>query len=80
MRIPPALCAVDGQASVAPTTNYGPPIIAALSGTVADASTNGGDTVVVQGTYFSTQVSLRCSASRPLIGTLASSITACRTS
>lgn len=47
---------IGGQASVAPTTNYGPPAISSLGGVVGNASTNGGDAVVLHGTFLSTQV------------------------
>jgi hypothetical protein len=47
---------VDGQLSVSPSTNYGPPIISTLSGAGAqDASTNGNSAVVIGGSYFATQ-------------------------
>jgi hypothetical protein len=46
---------IDGQRSVAPSTSYGPPVISAFSGVSTDASTNGGDVVVILGSYMSTQ-------------------------
>jgi hypothetical protein len=46
---------IGGQRSVAPSTNYGPPIISGFAGKVADASTNGGDSVTILGSYFSVQ-------------------------
>jgi VCBS repeat-containing protein len=46
---------VDGQESSTPTTDYGVPVILSVSGPGAvDASTDGGDVVVLTGTYFAT--------------------------
>lgn len=47
---------IDGQRSVSPSTNYGPPIISGFGGAAANASTNGGEVILINGTYFSTQV------------------------
>ncbi|KAA0162016.1 hypothetical protein FNF27_08106 [Cafeteria roenbergensis] len=45
---------VDEQASVSPTTDYHPPEITGFAGpAAADASTNGGQEIVIQGNYFS---------------------------
>ena len=47
---------VDGQRSIAPTTAYLAPVITSFSGAGAvNASTDGGDLVVITGQYFSTQ-------------------------
>ncbi|MDO8933370.1 MAG: cadherin domain-containing protein, partial [Rhodocyclaceae bacterium] len=47
---------IDGQRSVSPTTAYAPPIILGFSGAgSSDASTEGGQTVVISGQYFSVQ-------------------------
>jgi hypothetical protein len=45
---------IGGQESVAATTAYAPPVISGLSGLGAlDASTSGGQSVVISGTFFS---------------------------
>jgi hypothetical protein len=53
------LVTIDGQESSTPTTDYGVPVIASISGAgAADASTDGGDVVVLTGTYFATDAFL----------------------
>jgi len=48
------LIVIDGQVSVAPTTGYAPPEVTGFSGPGAvDASTDGGQAVVIEGRYFS---------------------------
>ena len=50
------LVTIDGQQSIAPTTAYLAPVITSFSGAGAvNASTEGGDLVVISGQYFSTQ-------------------------
>ena len=50
------LVTIDGQQSIAPTTAYLPPLITGFSGAGAvNASTDGGELVVISGQYFSTQ-------------------------
>jgi hypothetical protein len=47
---------IDGQLSVTPATDYGPPIISSFSGPGAtDASTDGGDDVFINGAFLSVQ-------------------------
>lgn len=41
---------------MSPSTNYGPPFISGFAGVSQDASTNGGDVVLINGSFFSTQV------------------------
>ncbi|RYY39098.1 hypothetical protein EON62_00005, partial [archaeon] len=50
------LVTIDGQRSVAPTTNYAPPEIHSFEGPGAvNASTDGNQTVVIRGAFLSTQ-------------------------
>jgi hypothetical protein len=47
---------IDGQLSVTPATDYGPPIITSYTGRgAADASTDGGDDVYINGDFLSVQ-------------------------
>lgn len=51
---------VDGQSSVAPSTNYGPPRVSYFSGPGAvDAKTDGGQIVDITGDFFSIQAYLQ---------------------
>ena len=52
------LVTVDGQRSIVPTTAYLAPVINYFLGKSVDASTDGGDVVVLRGQYFSTQAFL----------------------
>lgn len=47
---------IGGQASVSPTTAYGAPVIESFAGTaLVDASTDGGDYILINGAFFSLQ-------------------------
>ena len=53
------LITVDGQVSTVPVTDYAPPLVTALSGPgSSNANTDGGETVVITGTNFATNVFL----------------------
>lgn len=45
---------IDGQLNTVPTADYAPPAISGVAG-MTDASTDGGDVVVISGSQFSTQ-------------------------